>query len=56
MKSDRGIKLLTHAEVCEIRNNPHRKTGKQFAEEFGITPSAVSWVKTYRSYKHVNCN
>lgn len=56
MKSDRGLKLLTPDQVCEIRNNPRGKKVRELAEEFGVTQGAISWVRTYRSYRNVVCN
>lgn len=52
----RGLDLLNEEQVCEIRNNPHGKSQRALAKEFGVSQGAISWVKTYRSYRDINCN
>lgn len=55
-KTKKGISLLTDEQVCEIRNNPKRKSQAALAEEFGVSQPAISFVRNYKSYRDVVCN
>lgn len=47
-----GMSKVTAEQVLEIRAHPEIKPGV-FAEKFGILPSTVWRIRTYRAWKHL---